>query len=343
MAKIAPAVFDSPHFTFHSPTLQILSSDVEEPTEAPTSAPSGAAIFPRTGNQDRCEAMAQQWLLKLGKELVQDFMAVDMGLSAAAKKKKQYWLHDFPPGYTFYIKQRMGKAKKTKGRYDAYLIGNKMTFRSPKEFVCHAAWLMAGQPSFLNGYCCYCKYCMEKSKTPISQTDINKHIKNVIFEVRRRLQEARQAGEIIDRRVNAMNKQAYLKPIEGVIAGDSDSEVSDTGGDGSNIHSFQDDEMEVDELEDELISSGEKSMDEDDRNKDQVKDMVIKKIQKEYLKSKGKDIPPNFWGSQENLEEVALPNIFWNEDDDTKVQSLIKTSSALTPESAKAKYIDLPH
>src|SRR5271170_6486181 len=106
-------------------------------------------------------------------------------------------------------------------------IGAGRTFRSPKEFVCHAAWLMAGLPNYEDGYLCACKYCISST-----QTNVNKRIKDITLEVMRRLQDARRQNVVIDRRVNAMLKPAYLKPIvaqrEEILSSVADS-VSDGG------------------------------------------------------------------------------------------------------------------
>jgi hypothetical protein len=330
MASIGPAIFDSPHFDFQSPVLSIQTSDAKMVTPAPFSIEPGKIL---ERSDIRCQAKAMAWLKKLGTELAQDYLAVDIADSPIKRKKKKYWLHNFPWGYTFYMKQRGETAVATKGRYDCYLVGKLFfmlilsyvdfsffligagrIFRSPKEFVCHAAWLMAGMPNYKDGYLCACKYC-----TPSAQLEINKRIKDITLEVMRRLQEARRQEVVIDRGVNAMLKPAYLKPVVAQrqeILSEAEQSVSDGG----------------------------KSMDQDDLEREKVKDMVVMKRQEQYLKSKGVlvELPSDFW--PESPEEIVqLPPGFWDEGDDEKVQALIKFGSVVSPDSAKVRYVDLPH
>ena len=98
----------------------ILTSDARMVTPAPFSNEPGKIL---QRSDTKCEEKAMKWLEKLGTELVQIYLAVDIADSEREKKEKKYWLFDFPKGYTFYMKQRGETAVATQGRYDCYLVG----------------------------------------------------------------------------------------------------------------------------------------------------------------------------------------------------------------------------
>ena len=173
---------------------------------------------------------------------------------------------------------------------------------------------MAGMPNYEDGYLCACKYCISST-----QTNVNKRIKDITLEVMRRLQDARRQNVVIDRRVNAMLKPAYLKPIvaqrEEMLSSVADS-----------------------------VSDGGKTMDQDDLDRENITNMVVLKRQEHFLKSSGVqvELPSEFWPESPE-ETLQLPADFWDESDDAKVEALIKFGSVVSPDSAKVHYLDLPH
>lgn len=145
-------------------------------------------------------------------------------------RNKKYFLAKFPKNYVFYVHKRalpkvMPKEKKEKKpHYDCYLVGmlsilsfycelthylgGGHTYRSPFEFVFHAAWLMAGA---VPGEC-ICVYC---DPTNPGQKHRTKSIESNRRLVLQQMRELRASGVNISRRLNTMNRQAFLRNRSG--------------------------------------------------------------------------------------------------------------------------------
>lgn len=77
-------------------------------------------------------------------------------------------------------------------------------FRSPNEFVFHAAWLMSGaEPGE-----CGCIYC---DTSYDGQTGRNKDLEECRRQVKARIRSFQNVGAKIQRAPNAMNRTAFLK------------------------------------------------------------------------------------------------------------------------------------
>ncbi|PVF98104.1 hypothetical protein CPB86DRAFT_387939 [Serendipita vermifera] len=202
MATIDPAVFDSPYYKFDPKHkfLRIIKTDSDGNQHIPlqTVEKNGKVYWTELPGEDVCDKSVDLWKRKVGTELVTKFLQVNPG----DKSKRDFWLEDFPPGYKFYtrrVKTREGRFE----REDSYLLANKgLVFRSPNEFLRHAAWLMRGaQPGH-----CLCKYCH-----PASQTKINDQLKRNQQKIRMRMEAARIEGAHIKRRPNAVNTGGFVK------------------------------------------------------------------------------------------------------------------------------------
>ncbi|KAL1733922.1 hypothetical protein EV714DRAFT_203362 [Schizophyllum commune] len=90
---------------------------------------------------------------------------VEVGTGAAAVLQlppgQNYVLRGWPNEYAFYCHEK-GKAESP--RRDHYLIGHRMRFRSTKEFIEHAAWLISGAVNP-----CKCKNCSGRPQTEVSR------------------------------------------------------------------------------------------------------------------------------------------------------------------------------
>ncbi|KAL1674035.1 hypothetical protein EV122DRAFT_221431 [Schizophyllum commune] len=90
---------------------------------------------------------------------------VEVGTGAAAVLQlppgQNYVLRGWPNEYAFYCHEK-GKAESP--RRDHYLIGHRMRFRSTKEFIEHAAWLINGAVNP-----CKCKNCSGRPQTEVSR------------------------------------------------------------------------------------------------------------------------------------------------------------------------------
>ena len=137
----------------------------------------------------------------------------------------EYFLANFPKGYMLYSDEI--KDNHVVHRYDPYLYsmcpllsvlylfltsfpkGDKHKFRSPAEFVPHAAWLIAGMPPGR----CKCRYC---SPGRIPQGKINKEL-NASFkeaianEEKKRVQAAKNQSGYTPRRLPL--EEVFLKPV----------------------------------------------------------------------------------------------------------------------------------
>jgi hypothetical protein len=222
---IEAASFDSPHFSFDDPYLKIKTSDADG-----SQRPPATDMILHPGHPD-CDKKILDWKKKLGRILVQEYLAIGIGTEGAhlpwrnkaqladfawIKGVKDYQLLDFPEGYTFYMQRRTPR-----GTGDGYLLGAGRRFRSPQEFLFHAAWLMDGMPksrghnsdhsSSQDGdddHGCICKYC---SGQP--QKELNEKMKKRLRKIKERLQKEMRAGSVIHRGINVTNKFAFRTPI----------------------------------------------------------------------------------------------------------------------------------
>jgi len=204
--RIEAASFDLPYFSWNNPYLEIKTSDADG-SQIP---PPATDMILHPGHKE-CDDKILDWKKKLGRLLVEDFLAIDLGKEGV----KQYQLANFPAGYKFYMKRRTPR-----GRGDGYLLGGGRRFRSPQEFVFHAAWLMDGMPASGDHASdhstsqdededpgCTCKYC-----SGMPQKKLNERMKKQQKKIKERLQKAMQDGTIIHRGINARNKLVFRTP-----------------------------------------------------------------------------------------------------------------------------------
>ncbi|KAG8753955.1 hypothetical protein FRC14_005512 [Serendipita sp. 396] len=212
MATMDPAIFDTPHFHWVDPYISIINTDINDESQ-PHEEEQDNAIY-ASKNEAIYQRVESHWKKQLGKKLVEDYM----GIGLVDTVKKQYQLALFPRGYRLVVKKR--QRGESKGQTDAYLIGRcqlpwrkchklkhckggHRQYRSPNEFLLHAAWLMSGATPGD----CWCRYC-DKSH---SQTQINKKLKKDKNNIKRKIQDAIVKGQHIGRGLNALNIGVYTK------------------------------------------------------------------------------------------------------------------------------------
>lgn len=101
------------------------------------------------------------WKKKIGTWLARNVLRLD----DAVARRRRYYITDFPDNYVLYQHR---KGQKDDPRTDCYLdsSGRAPRFRSPAEFVEHAAWLIRKRdPETLERMNCACKYCTKRRKT----------------------------------------------------------------------------------------------------------------------------------------------------------------------------------
>lgn len=108
--------------------------------------------------EDRMSSISKHWRKTLGNELCQKFLFLSKTthisryhpysntISRAESGDVRFTLTDFPAGYNLYTHHVGSGAIHDDIRTDTYLCGGGHKFRSPKEALCHLAWLMSGKP-----------------------------------------------------------------------------------------------------------------------------------------------------------------------------------------------------
>jgi hypothetical protein len=98
MASIEPAVFDSPHFNWEDPYLTILTSDcvdVDHRSPPPESVSKDGRItsLVKAGDRDwpQVQQTIKRWKEKIGKILVEDFLAVNPGTQSEYFQNKKFF------------------------------------------------------------------------------------------------------------------------------------------------------------------------------------------------------------------------------------------------------------
>jgi hypothetical protein len=85
-------------------------------------------------------------------------------------------------------------------------LGAGHIFRSPNEFVFHAAWLMTGaEPGR-----CSCVYC---DNSNVGQKGRSQQLESNRRQIRNKIRSFQAAGIKVARAPNALNRQGFLKPV----------------------------------------------------------------------------------------------------------------------------------
>jgi len=144
---------------------------------------------------------SKEWRQKIGNELAIKFLLKPGNID--------YILANFPKGYMLYADE-IGDNHMT-DRSDVYLYSDHHKFRSPAEFVPHAAWLIAGMPPKR----CKCKYC-SPDKGKFSQKKLNNelaagYVNAMENEAKRRYQVQRNKDHYTPR--DQPLEEVFLKPV----------------------------------------------------------------------------------------------------------------------------------
>jgi len=196
------------HYTLNGPSLEITSSDSkqmhvdEERIPEVHDHPDGYKRY--YVQQFTSSTLSKKWRNFLGQKLAIEF------LQKPKTSKIDYVLSKFPRGYKLFYHEK--GLNHDIDRTDAYLYSDHHKFRSPAEFLPHAAWLIAGKPPGR----CKCKY--DNPGGTRSQEKLNKELNDGYLAARderlRRRYKAFKAGEtfIPDHRPLV---EVFLKPAPG--------------------------------------------------------------------------------------------------------------------------------
>jgi Transcription-silencing protein, cryptic loci regulator Clr2 len=176
--------------------------------------------------EEKTSKTSKHWRDALANELCRKFLLLGKStrmlryhpysnmISRAETQNVDFVLTNFPDGYHLYT-HHVGTGRTYDDiRTDAYLYGGGYKFRSPKEALCHFAWLMSGKP--LNR--CRCKY--DDTTWKRKQGPLNKAMEaewKALLDARLKERfDTQQRGEIYHPPVPVgFNEASFLRPIEG--------------------------------------------------------------------------------------------------------------------------------
>jgi len=171
--------------------------------------------------EDRASKISKHWRDILGAELCRKFLLLGRSIhilryhpysntiSRAEFSGVQFTLKDFPVGYNLYTHHVGSGAIHDDIRTDTYLCGGGHKFRSPKEALCHLAWLMSGKPAD-RCRCIYDDRSWKRKQGPLNKA-LNAEWKALCNTRARQRFETLQRGEVYEPPVGS-NEASFLRP-----------------------------------------------------------------------------------------------------------------------------------